>query len=162
MPSSYRLVKVWLNRGQYMVYDGFNTLNGIPMTTNRTALFENVHQTDPLNFWSSKGTDYHRVTEFLDLGKNELSKIGGISERSVRLDKRIPRNLKDRLDQIANICALVAEYFNGDPERTVLWFKSPNPLLGGISPRDMIRFGRYKKLMAFIVEARQANQSRAA
>lgn len=74
----------------------------------------------------------------------------------------IPKDLKDRLEQIANICALVAEYFDGDQDKTVLWFKSPNPMLGNITPRDMIRFGRYKKLMAFVVEARKTNQSSAA
>ena len=47
---------------------------------------------------------------------NELSKLGGISKKSVRLDSRIPRDLKERLEQIANICNLVAEYFAAVPE----------------------------------------------
>jgi len=96
------------------------------------ALFKNVHQSDPLQFWSNHGLDYKRVTDFLDLNTSELSKIGGVSKQSVRLDNRIPQALKDRLEQIANICALVAEYFEGDIEKTALWFKSPNPLLGDI------------------------------
>ena len=84
------------------------------------ALFKNVHQSDPLQFWSNHGLDYKRVTDFLDLNTSELSKIGGVSKRSVRLDSRIPQALKVRLEQIANICALVAEYFGGDIERTAL------------------------------------------
>lgn len=126
------------------------------------ALFKNVHQSDPLQFWSNHGLDYKRVTDFLDLNTSELSKIGGVSKQSVRLDNRIPQALKDRLEQIANSCALVAEYFEGDIEKTALWFKTPNPMLGDISPRDMIRYGRYKRLMKFIADAQQANSASAA
>ena len=126
------------------------------------ALFKNIHQSDPLQFWSNHGLDYKRVTDFLDLNTSELSKIGGVSKKTVRLDSRIPQALKDRLEQIANICALVAEYFDGDIERTALWFKMPNPMLGDISPRDMIRYGRYKRLMKFIADAQQANSASAA
>jgi hypothetical protein len=120
------------------------------------ALFKNVHQSDPLQFWSDHGLDYKRVTGFLDLNTSDLSKIGGVSKQSVRLDNRIPQVLKDRLEQIANICALVADHFSGDIEKTALWFKTPNPMLGDISPRDMIRYGRYKRLMKFIAGAQQA------
>lgn len=126
------------------------------------ALFRNVHQSDPLQFWTNHGLDYKRVTDFLDLNTSELSKIGGVSKQSVRLDIRIPQALKDRLDQIANICALVAEYFEGDIEKTALWFKTPNPMLGDLSPRDMIRYGRYKRLMKFIADAQKASSASAA
>jgi hypothetical protein len=40
----------------------------------------------------------------------------------------------------------------------MLWFKVPNPLLGDVAPRDMIRFGRYKKLLKFIQSALEENQ----
>lgn len=30
-------------------------------------------------------------------------------------------------------------------------------MIGDISPRDMIRFGRYKRLLKFVMEARDAN-----
>ena len=123
------------------------------------ALFKNVHQSDPLQFWSNHCLDYKRVTDFLDLNTSELSKIGGVSKQSVRLDSRIPQALKVRLEQIANICALVAEYFGGDIEKTALWFKLPNPMLGDLSPRDMIRYGRYKRLMKFIADAQQASST---
>ena len=125
------------------------------------ALFKNVHQSDPLRFWSNHGLNYKRVTDFLDLNTSELSKIGGVSKQSVRLDERIPQALRDRLEQIANICALVAEYFEGDIEKTALWLKMPNPMLGDISPRDMIRYGRYKRLMKFIADAQQASSASA-
>lgn len=120
-------------------------------------IFSSIPSSDPLEFWSNHGLDYRRVTEFLDLDKNELSKLGGVSKQSVRLDERIPQDLRDRLEQIAIICAFVAEYFEGDRVKTGLWFKTLNPSLGGITPRDMIRFGKYKKLLKFITEAREAN-----
>jgi len=65
---------------------------------------------------------------------------------SVRFDQKIPKEVLDRLKEIANICGLVAQFFGGDIAKTALWFKTVNPLLGNISPRDMIRYGRYEKL----------------
>lgn len=125
-------------------------------------LFRNIHPTDPLEFWSGHGLNYKKVTDFLDLDTQELSKIGGVSKRSVRLDHRIPNDLAERLEQIANICDLVASHFEGDVVKTQLWFKTPNPMLGQVSPRDMIRFGRYKRLLKFITEAQEADSSSAA
>ena len=125
------------------------------------SIFRNIHSTDPLEFWSNHGLDYRRVTDFLDLNTEELSKIGGVSKRSVRLDSRIPHDLKVRLEQIANICALVAGYFAGDVDKTALWFRTYNPMLGDISPRDMIRYGRYRRLLKFVTEAQEANSSSA-
>ena len=128
------------------------------MSAPQQSLFSNVHQTDPLKFWSNHGLDYGRLADFLDLDTNALSKIGGVSKGSVRFDARIPKELKERLEQIAVICTLVAEYFEGDVQKTALWFKIPNPSLGEVTPRDMIRYGRYKKLLKFIMESRQANE----
>ena len=61
--------------------------------------------------------------------------------------------------EIANICGLVAQFFEGNAEKTALWFKTRNPLLGDISPRDMIRFGRYEKLRRFVMEALEENSA---
>jgi uncharacterized protein (DUF2384 family) len=127
------------------------------MATPQNRLFGNVHQNDTLKFYSNHGVEYNRIAEFLDLDKNALSKIGGVSKQSVRFDNKIPRDLKDRLEQIANIINMVAGYFEADEYKTALWFKTPNPSLGEISPRDMIRLGRYKKLLKFVIEAREAN-----
>ncbi len=48
------------------------------------------------------------------------------------------------------VCESISKYFNGDETKIALWFKMENPALGGISPLDMIRHGRVKKLMGFI------------
>lgn len=118
-------------------------------------LYANVPRSDPLDFWAKHGLDYRRVSEFLELDTNDLSKVGGVSKKSVRLDSRVPQALKERLEQIANICTLVAEHFDGDIDRTALWFRTPNPMLGEISPREMIRLGRYKKLLSFVLQSRE-------
>lgn len=126
------------------------------MSVNAQQFFNTVPKGDPLHFWANHGLDYNRLTEFLDLDKSALSKVAGVSKSSVRFDERIPRDLKDRMEQIAIICSLVAEYFDGDVEKTAMWFKTMNPMLGNIAPRDMIRLGRYKKLQKFIYLAKMS------
>lgn len=121
-------------------------------------LFSTVPQSDPLHFKKAgNDIDYGKVIDFLNFETNDLSKISGLSKKSIRLDDRIPNDLRERLEQIANICSLVAEFFDGDAQKTAMWFKTPNPMLGGIKPRDMIRLGRYNKLLNFIIEARDSN-----
>ncbi len=56
------------------------------------------------------------------------------------------------MEAIANICNLVFQFFN-DEVKTKLWLQTPNPMLGYASPRDMIRGGRYKKLLKFVTDA---------
>ena len=130
------------------------------MTATHASLFDNVPKSDPLNLWSPAGLDYRGVSELLEYDKNELSKLAGVAKSSVRFDAKIPRELKERLEQIAAIASLVAEYFEGNVERTALWFRMPNPMLGGLAPRDMIRRGRYNKLLNFVLEARGENTKR--
>lgn len=121
-------------------------------------ILSNMPKQDPLEFGIYEDNlNYKKVINFLDFGTNELSKIGGISKTSVRKDDKAPQALKERLKEIAIICSLVAEYFDGDPIKTALWFKTPNPMIGDITPRDMIRLGRSNKLIRFIMEAKAEN-----
>ncbi len=62
-----------------------------------SGLYNTVSNSDPLNFWKNHGLDYGSVSNFLELNKKELSKVGGVSVQSVRLDNRIPNDLKERL-----------------------------------------------------------------
>jgi len=124
------------------------------------AIISNISQREYLPFRDSEGElNYREVVDFLGLDKNAVSKIAGVSKQSVRYDHKIPREVREHLNQISNICQLVAEFFEGDPEKTSLWFSTPNPMLGDVSPRDMLRFGRYKKLLKFIVNAREESGS---
>lgn len=45
---------------------------------------------------------------------------------------------------------LVVEFFEGNEEKAELWFKTQNPLLGGISPEKMIVLGRRDRLLRFV------------
>lgn len=125
-------------------------------------LFDTVPKSDPLNFgFSEKGElDYKEITNFVGFDKNELSKLAGISKKSVRTDRNIPNALRDRLQEIAIICTLVAEYFEGDAKKTAIWFNTPNPSLGDISPKAMVRLGRSNKLIKFIAQARRSHEEK--
>jgi uncharacterized protein (DUF2384 family) len=116
-----------------------------------------IYDKDHLHFFDeSKQFNAKEVVDFLSLTKQEVSKLANVSKGSVRYDDRIPTDVRDRLLEIANICNLVADFFPGDMEKVRLWFITPNPQFGDVSPRDMIRHGRFKKLRNYIIEARQA------
>jgi hypothetical protein len=117
------------------------------------GLFRNVRDRDHLGFWADQTLKAREVAEFLQLKKPDVAKVAGVAPSSVRFDHKIPREVHERLEEIANICALVADYFEGDVAKTALWFRTRNPMLGDISPRDMIRFGRYGKLRQFVMGA---------
>lgn len=68
----------------------------------------------------------------------------------------------NREDLLANIANLVSEYFQGDAQKVKLWFHLPNPMLGNISPRDMVRLGRYERLLNFVLDAHEAEMCAAA
>jgi len=121
------------------------------------ALFGTVPDRDYLGFWANKTLQAREVADFLDLDKREVAKLSGVAPASVRFDQKIPKEVLDRLMEIANVCGLVAQFFRGDAPKTALWFKTRNPLLGNISPRDMIRFGRYEKLRRFVMDALEDN-----
>jgi hypothetical protein len=68
----------------------------------------------------------------------------------------MPAELRERLIEWATAINLVANFF-GDGDKALLWFQTPNPLLGNMTPRDMIRVGRFKKLLKFIQTALDEN-----
>jgi hypothetical protein len=127
------------------------------MTTHYSPLFRTVPSQDHLGFWANETLNARGVADFLDLKKDDVAKVAGVAPTSVRFDQKIPKEVIDRLTEIANICGLVAQFFDGDSVKTALWFKTKNPLLGSISPRDMIRFGRYERLRQFVMEALDEN-----
>jgi uncharacterized protein (DUF2384 family) len=149
----YNVVDMWFLQGQHVSIKIREEI----IVSAYNGVLSNLPEEDFLEFGLYDNVDYKKVTNFLEFDKNALSKISGVSKKSVRTDEKIPQALKDRLDEIAVICSLVAEHFSGDKFKTALWFKTPNPMLGGINPRDMIRLGRSNKLIAFIMEAKQAN-----
>ena len=133
----------------------------VTVSSIRPALFATVPSRDYLLFWQSGRFQPQRVVRFLDLTKDEVARIADVAPASVRFDRKAPRDLLERLTEVAAICTLVAEFFAGDVTKCSLWFRTPNPLLGEISPRDMIRLGENKKLRSLVMDAITA-QSRAA
>ena len=123
------------------------------MTVPVANLFRNVPNRDVLGFGQGTQFQPQRVSEFLDLKKADVSRVADVSPKSVRWDDAIPAAMRNRLEEIAVTCNLVAEAFGGDVEKTALWFKAKNPLLGDVSPRDMVRLGRFDRLRKYIVSA---------
>lgn len=124
---------------------------------NATALFETVPREDPLSLFPHGHTDYQRVVKLLDFNKKDVARASNISRQSIRYDRKIPKELEDRLQEWAVAMSLVAQYFK-DVQKTILWFKTSNPLLGNVSPREMIRIGRFKKLHRYILSALSENE----
>jgi len=126
-----------------------------------TALFSTVPKEDYLSIFHGSDPDYHRVVKLLDFKKRDVAQASRISIQSVRYDHKMPRELEERVRDWALALSLVGQYFR-DEHKTVLWFKTMNPLLGYIAPRDMIRIGRFKKLQRFILNALGENEQPAA
>lgn len=52
--------------------------------------------------------------------------------------------------EISIAWGLVVKYFGGDFNKAFLWWGSPNPLLGNISPAYMVGLKREKKLLKWV------------
>lgn len=117
------------------------------------ALFQNLPQGDPLGFGFGSHFDPEKVRDFLRLKKDEVSRLADVSVKSVRYDASIPAAIRERFEEIAVTCNMVAEVFGGDAEKTALWFRTKNPMLGDVSPRDMIRMRRFDRLRRFVAGA---------
>lgn len=111
---------------------------------------------DVLRLYREGRPDYRRVADLIKLSKDDLGKLAKVARSSVRFDDAIPAAVAERLREIANIANLVAEYFNGDESKVSLWFELPNPMLGHVSPAAMIRGNRCRRLLNFVLEAREA------
>ena len=116
------------------------------------GLFDTVTN-DPLRFGIGSSFEPKRVTEALGLKKQDVSRLASVSVKSVRYNDAMPEQMRERLEEIAQTVNLVAQMFDGDAEKAVAWFKARNPMLGDVSPREMIRLGRYERLRKFIVNA---------
>lgn len=58
---------------------------------------------------------------------------------------------------VRKIQELLMGFFN-DQRKVDMWMNSPNPMLGNIVPRDMVRLGRAKKLLQTIEHALSENR----
>jgi hypothetical protein len=114
-------------------------------------LFSTVSN-DNLHFWQGNILNYQKVRDFTGFGVRDIARMTGAAQSSVRFDSKAPKEVREHLENVANICNLVFQFFQDDL-KTKLWLQTPNPMLGNVSPRDMLRFGRYAKLLRFINQA---------
>jgi len=122
-------------------------------------IFSTIPKEDYLSLFQDTKPKYPGVVDFLEFKKDDVSKATNVPLSSVRYDEKMPTELQERIREWATLLNLVAEHFEGNAQKTTLWFMTPNPLLGSnIAPRDMIRFGKYKKLFKFIVNALAENR----
>lgn len=128
-----------------------------------STLFKTIPEKDYFNLYSPHGKvdinkiDFDKVIKTLQLKQQDVSKATGVNPASVRYDARIPKPLQERLTEWAVLLNFVAQYFQGDAKKAIFWFNISNPMLGNVKPRDMIRFGRSKKLLNFVLNALQEN-----
>ncbi len=128
------------------------------MALSQPSLFRTVPAKDYLNLFDKGIPDGEKVVKLLNYKKADVSVAANVPVSSVRYEpKKMPAELRERLTEWATALNLVAGFFH-DNEKTILWFCMPNPLLGDMSPRDMIRVGRFKKLLNFIQSALDENQ----
>lgn len=130
------------------------------MSLSSRALLRTIPEEDYCGFFE-KGVQVKpkKVIDFLKYKRKDVAVAANINLDHVRYeDKKMPQELQDRLTEWATAINLVAGFFKNNQDKTMLWFAMPNPLLGGISPRDMIRIGRFKKLLNFIQTALNENQ----
>jgi len=120
-------------------------------------LFGSIPPKDYFGFFSDDVPNGKKIVDFLNYKKEDVSVATNTPISSVRYDVKMPPILRERLVEWATAINLVGTYFNNQ-EKTLLWFQIPNPLLGGMSPRDMIRIGRFKKLLNFIQTALDENK----
>jgi hypothetical protein len=127
--------------------------------TQGPALFSTIPRTDPLSLFQESGKpNGPHITEMLRLRTKDVARATHLSETSIRYDLRMPETLEAWLRDVATTATLVAEFFDGNSTKTELWFSTPNPQLGNITPVDMIKIGRVRKLLSFVQTALSENK----
>jgi uncharacterized protein (DUF2384 family) len=122
------------------------------------ALFNTVPEEDHLALFRDGNTDYQKVVTLLNFKKKDVARASKVPRGSVRYDSpRMPKELEERIKEWATALSMVAQFFK-DEQKTIRWFWTPNSLLGDMTPRDMIRIGRAKKLLKFISNALSENE----
>lgn len=129
------------------------------MTAANPEIFSNIAAKDYLALFDGGRPNYKKIMRLMEFQKMDVARATGVAQSSVRWDDQVPAEVRGRFREWANLLNLVAEFFDGDVKKTVLWLALPNPSLGSIAPRDMIRFGRTKRLSKFVVNALGMNRS---
>lgn len=126
------------------------------MTDTAENLFASIPQEDNLHLYDDGEVDAKKVVDFLAYKKRDVATAADVSIKSVRYDHKMPAALRERIREWAVAINLVGGFFH-DEQKTMLWFHTPNPMLGNVSPRAMIRAGRFAKLLRYIQTALDEN-----
>ena len=118
------------------------------------SLFDTVPQ-DFMGFGLGEAFNAKLVQTFLGLNKEDVARLADVSPKSVRFDVAMPEPVRERLQEIAISINWVAKVFQGDVDKTLAWFETRNPLLGDISPKEMIRLGWFERLRSHILASLQ-------
>jgi len=131
----------------------------MPTMMQTPDIFSNIAAKDYLSVLRGKEPDYQAVLNFLNFKKADVAKAVEIPLNCVRWDAKMSPELAERVAEWANLLNLVAGHFGGDTKKTAIWFSTENPMLGNVAPRDMIKVGRYGKLLKFVLNALSGNRS---
>ena len=67
--------------------------------------------------------------------------------------KNSPEFTKEIIAEVESTIGHVEKFFKGDFAKTILWFNTKNPMLGDITPMDLIRLRKYENLNKFVKSA---------
>lgn len=121
------------------------------------SIFDSIPPTDDLHLFRNGRVNPNRIKKILSYTNEDIAVASGVPFNSVRFDAKMPADLQERLMEWAIAISKVHTFFQNE-EKTMLWFRVPNPMLGDATPRDMIRIGRFKKLLKFIQDSNQENE----
>lgn len=106
--------------------------------------------------------DQWAVADFLGFRESDMARALNVDMSHLRLGDKTASAVLERLWILANMCEKVAKFFDGNISKTKRWFRTPNPSLGNMAPREMILLGRIKKVGQFIEDALAQNPPRGA
>gem|GEM_PF-1768200 len=104
--------------------------------------------------------DQWAVADFLGFREFDMAKVLKVDMSHLRLGDKTPSEVLKRFWMIANVCEGVAQFFEGNIPKAKRWFRTPNPNLGNMAPREMILLGRFEKVSRFINDALAQNPPR--
>lgn len=113
-------------------------------------IFNTVPKNDVFGFYDKGRINYKKIAYTLDFSRKEISKATRVAISSVRYEEnKIPDKMKEFLTIMAWLLEVTYKHFK-NKDKVILWLKSPNPICGGFSPKDMICMGQYKKLIKIV------------
>ena len=113
-------------------------------------IFSTVPRHDVFGFYNKGGIKCREVAGALNFNRKEISKAAHVAVGSVSYEEnKMPDKMKEFFISVAWLLDVAHEQLK-DKDKALLWLKSPNPICGGFSPKDMICMGQYKKLVRIV------------